>query len=92
VQEALTNVARHAGVKYAAVSCAVTGSALRVEVADEGRGFDVDAIPVGASSGLVGMEERARSTGGRFWVRAAPTGGTTVVARLPTSPVERVAP
>ncbi len=83
VQEALTNVARHAGVKHAAVDCSVEEAALRVEVADEGLGFDVDSIPMGASSGLVGMEERARSTGGRLSVRSAPGRGTTVVAQLP---------
>ena len=92
VQEALTNVARHAGVKRAAVHCSVAGTALRVEVADEGVGFDVHAVPVGASTGLVGMEERARSTGGRLWVRSVPGRGATLVAHLPISGPERAAP
>ena len=85
VQEALTNVARHAGAKHAAVDCSVVDATLRVEVADRGFGFDVEAVPVGASSGLVGMEERARSTGGRLWARSAAGLGTTVVAELPLS-------
>jgi PAS domain S-box-containing protein len=85
VQEALTNVARHAGVKRATVECAVAGNALRVEVGDEGIGFDVDAIPLGKSSGLAGMEERARSAGGRLWLRSEPGRGTTVVAEFPVA-------
>jgi signal transduction histidine kinase len=83
VQEALTNVARHAGVDCAAVECALEDRHLRVEIVDHGRGFEVDAVPVGRSSGLVGMEERARSTAGRLRVESAPGAGTTVVAELP---------
>ena len=83
VQEALTNVARHAGVDHATVRCALDGGRLRVVVVDQGRGFDVDAVPVGQSSGLVGMEERARSTAGRIWVESTAGVGTTVVAELP---------
>jgi len=83
VQEALTNVARHAGVDRASVDCALEGGLLRVEVVDDGRGFEVDAVPVGQSSGLIGMEERARSTAGRIWVESTVGLGTTVVAELP---------
>ena len=83
VQEALTNVARHAGVASATVGCALEHGRLRVTVVDRGRGFDVDAVPVGQSSGLVGMEERARSTAGRIWVDSIVGLGTTVVAELP---------
>ncbi|MDQ3980359.1 MAG: GAF domain-containing protein [Actinomycetota bacterium] len=92
VQEALTNIARHAGVKRATVDCSMAGTVLRVEVEDKGVGFDVDAVPVAASSGLVGMEERARSTGGRLSVRSAPGQGATLVAQLPISEPERAAP
>jgi PAS domain S-box-containing protein len=92
VQEALTNVARHGGVKHATVNCSVERAALCVEVADQGVGFDVEAIPVGASSGLVGMEERARSTGGQLSVRSAPGRGANVMAQLPISPGEGPSP
>jgi signal transduction histidine kinase len=83
VQEALTNVARHAGVDRAAATCALQRGRLRLEVADEGAGFELEAVPPGESSGLAGMEERARSTGGRIWVHSARGRGTTLVAELP---------
>ncbi|HTJ74786.1 MAG TPA: GAF domain-containing sensor histidine kinase [Acidimicrobiales bacterium] len=83
VQEALTNVARHAGVDRVAVNCALDDGCLRVEVVDHGRGFEVGAVPVGRSSGLAGMEERARSAAGRTWVDSTVGVGTTVVAELP---------
>lgn len=85
VQEALTNVARHAAVKRASVDCALTEATLRIAVVDEGAGFDPISLAVGASSGLVGMEERARSVGGRLWVSSRPGHGATVVALLPIS-------
>ncbi|MGH9278387.1 MAG: GAF domain-containing protein [Acidimicrobiales bacterium] len=83
VQEALTNVARHADVTKATVDCAVEPTALRVEVVDEGSGFDLDAVPLGRTGGLAGMEERARSIGGRLSLRSEPGRGTTVCAELP---------
>lgn len=82
VQEALTNVARHAGVRRARVSCVLVENCLRVEVADDGSGFHLANVPMNRTSGLAGMEERARSTGGRFVLQAAPGQGTTVVAEL----------
>jgi signal transduction histidine kinase len=83
IQEALTNVARHANVGQAAVDCVAEGDAMRIAVADEGLGFDVEAVPLGETSGLTGMEERARSTGGRLSLRSERGRGTTVVAELP---------
>ena len=83
VQEALTNVARHSHVRRATVDCVASGVVVRIAVADDGVGFDVGGVPVGQTSGLAGMEERARSTGGRLWVRSLRDHGTTVVAKLP---------
>ena len=65
--------------------CALTETALRSAVTDEGAGFDAESVPVGASSGLIGMEERARTVGGRLWVSSEPGRGATVVAQLPLS-------
>lgn len=92
VQEGLTNVARHADVERAAVKCNVGRSALHVEVVDEGAGFDIDALPIAQRTGLVGMEERARATGGQLCVRSERGQGTTVVAHLPICTSERPTP
>jgi PAS domain S-box-containing protein len=90
VQEALTNVARHAGVREVAVSVAAKDNVLSVKVEDRGRGFDPDAIMRGtASSGLIGMRERARLLNGRFVVHSGPDGtGTRLTAEVPLTPLE----
>src|SRR5262249_55395790 len=59
VQEALTNVARHAGISAAAVVVARDADALEVRVSDAGRGFDAARIDMHQHSGLSGMRERA---------------------------------
>jgi signal transduction histidine kinase len=83
-QEALTNVARHAGAGSAEVTVSVedtdTGEALVLRVADDGRGLD-PARPVGL--GLVTMRERAAQLGGRVTISPRPGGGTLVCATLP---------
>jgi signal transduction histidine kinase len=81
VQEALTNVARHAGVPSASVDISRRESLLRAEVRDEGRGFDPQASS--GSLGLAGMRERARSHGGTLEVRSSPGRGTRVIAEFP---------
>lgn len=81
-QEALTNVARHAEIGRATLSCVLGQEALVVEVTDQGVGFGLDAAGAGLGSGLVGMEERARATGGRLRVESHPDRGTRVVAEL----------
>jgi PAS domain S-box-containing protein len=90
VQEALTNVARHAGVDVASVRVGIDEGQLRVEVIDEGVGFDAAiALGAGLSSGLTGMRERALLLGGSLAVESAAGCGTRVVAALPLgSPTE----
>jgi len=92
VQEALTNVARHAGVSLATVGCAVAEHSLRIEVSDEGVGFEVGAFRPGQSSGLVGMEVRARLTGGQCRVQSELGRGTRVLAELPLGEYPRADP
>jgi len=76
-QEALTNVARHAGASHAVLrTAALPGGGLALEVADDGRGFDPGAATAGA--GLLGMRERAGLIGARLRVVSAPGAGTTV--------------
>lgn len=86
VQEALTNVARHAGVTEATVRAWADAATLHVQIEDRGRGFDTGVI-ASASSGLSGMRERARFLGGRLSVESAPGGGTRLHAELPVADV-----
>ncbi|MGZ9235902.1 MAG: response regulator, partial [Anaerolineales bacterium] len=83
VQEALTNVARHARVKSVFVGLAIQENVLWVEVVDHGQGFDASAILERPSSGLVGMRERAELAGGYLVVRSVLEQGTQVIAALP---------
>ncbi|HEX6621303.1 MAG TPA: ATP-binding protein, partial [Solirubrobacteraceae bacterium] len=84
VQEALTNVARHAGPNASArVRLARRDGVVEVEVRDDGRGA---ADPVRAGGGLTGMRERAAALGGRFEAGGAPSGGFRVWASLPVAP------
>jgi PAS domain S-box-containing protein len=89
VQEALTNVARHAGVAEAEVRLTADGGGLTVAVADRGAGFDPAAAAARPTGGLSGMRERAELLGGTWAVEAAPGAGTRVTARLPVFGGER---
>ncbi|HEX4460554.1 MAG TPA: sensor histidine kinase [Polyangia bacterium] len=83
IQEALTNVARHAAVASVNVRAWRDGRALSVQVVDGGRGFDFGrAIASGKSTGLSGMRERARALGGELTVESSPA-GTHLTAELP---------
>jgi signal transduction histidine kinase len=78
-QEALTNVARHAHARRAAVSIAVD-DALHLEIRDDGIGLPEDPHP---GVGLISMRERARELGGSFEITTAEPGGTLVRVQLP---------
>jgi two-component system sensor histidine kinase UhpB len=84
VQEALTNVARHAAVAQVRVLLVATEAALHLFVVDEGVGFKADeAIAAGLSTGLTSMRERATLLGGVFLVSSSPGAGTTIEVELP---------
>jgi two-component system NarL family sensor kinase len=87
VQEALTNVLRHAGVSRAQVALARTGGVLELRVSDDGRGFDLQAAFAGreaaTGSGLRGMRDRLELFGGRLELASAPGQGTIVSAIVP---------
>jgi PAS domain S-box-containing protein len=91
VQEALTNVARHAEVDEAQVRLWIEQDMLNVQVADQGVGFDPgDPLIADVSSGIVGMRERVVLTGGDLTVESAPGAGTRLTAELPlAAPQER---
>jgi PAS domain S-box-containing protein len=87
VQEALTNVARHADVPEATVILSTHQQTLLIEVADNGKGFDVESrLTAGETSGLAGMRERAVLLGGRISVESQPGIGTRLTAELSLLP------
>lgn len=81
VQEALTNVQKHADATVVRVRADTHGRDLVVSVADNGRGFDPNAP--GEGLGLQGMEERSRLLGGTVRISSEPQGGTTVELTVP---------
>jgi signal transduction histidine kinase len=84
VQEALTNIARHAGVSEVRVGVWADAESLAVQIADQGAGFHPPtAMAAGVSSGLTGMRERAQLLGGTLTIESQPGKGTSVAARLP---------
>ncbi len=84
VQEALTNVVRHAGAQYVAVRVMRQDAAsVRVEVEDDGKGIAAERLLGRESWGIVGMDERARYFGGELKVICTAGHGTLVALRLP---------
>jgi signal transduction histidine kinase len=86
VQEALTNAARHARASHVRVELSRDGTWLRLEVRDDGVGFDVHEVgsaerPQGL--GLLSMRERAVLLGGSCAVESQAGGGTRILVRLP---------
>ncbi|MGE3616451.1 MAG: two-component regulator propeller domain-containing protein [Gemmatimonadales bacterium] len=88
LKEALANAARHAGAASVAVTLAAEAGILRLEVRDDGRGFDPDASGGAGENGLRNMQSRAGDAGGRCKVTTGPA-GTTVTLELPLPPPER---
>ncbi|RKS09009.1 histidine kinase [Nocardiopsis sp. Huas11] len=85
VQEALSNVRRHAGpsLTRAEVALAYRGHEIEVRVTDDGRG-SAGAGPAGGGHGLVGMRERIAACGGTLHTGGRPGGGFEVLAVVPT--------
>lgn len=83
VQEALTNVGKHAGARHARVALDERDGKVTVTVEDDGKG--IGATGRSGGFGLVGMRERVNLLGGELSVGPGPAGGTRVVAVLPVS-------
>lgn len=92
VQEALTNVVKHAQARNVSVLLERRGRDLVAVVEDDGQGFDIDAARhsrgEGQGLGIIGIEERVSLAGGRFTVESKPGMGTTVVVEMPLEPLE----
>ena len=86
VQEALTNVAKHAQASVVKVRIMKAPGGVCLEIADNGKAFDVSQLVSGQSGkrlGLIGMRERVEMVGGRFSVVSAPGKGTSIRAEIP---------
>ncbi|MDO8483456.1 MAG: sensor histidine kinase [Candidatus Limnocylindrales bacterium] len=90
IQEAVSNIARHAGATHVRVGFGATDGAARVTIVDDGGGFDVAQTigPTGSdrSVGLVGMQERVGLLGGTIEIRSAAGFGTEIVVNVPLVP------
>lgn len=85
VQEALTNIAKHAQARQVTVRTGMNQGWVEVEVADDGLGFDLGRVQPDRH-GLLGMRYRVQAERGELHLDAAPGRGTRLLARLPVPP------
>jgi signal transduction histidine kinase len=85
MQEALTNVARHAHAGAVRISLQQRGKVLTLMIKDNGRGITKAERSAVESIGLLGMAERARLLGGRLTIGGVPGRGTTITAQVPVT-------
>jgi signal transduction histidine kinase len=85
LQEALTNVARHAHATKVVISLTEEDECLTLCVKDDGRGITDAQIVDRKSLGILGIRERARLLGGDVGIAGQPGAGTTIVVRIPTN-------
>lgn len=89
VQEALTNVARHSKATNVEITMQLQDSTLRVEIADNGKGFDKTLLAHPESLGLLSMQERARIIGGTVKITGNPGEGTRVSLDTPLQSINQ---
>jgi signal transduction histidine kinase len=83
MQEALANVARHAGASQVDISLRHDGGEITLQVRDDGRGFDPASARKPNSFGIVGLRERAHLVDGVIAIETAPGRGTVIDVRIP---------
>jgi signal transduction histidine kinase len=89
IQEALSNVRKHAKARRAWVRLEPAGAGVEVVIEDDGVGFDPDGLRRSdlPRFGMATMRERAEAVGGTFQVAAVPNAGTRVIVHLPAEPM-----
>jgi signal transduction histidine kinase len=91
-QEALTNVARHAHATQIRMTISEISGAIRMEINDNGKSFDVGKALSAKNPkrlGLIGMKERVEMVGGTLAIQSTPAKGTTVRAEIPFNQVKK---
>ncbi|WP_322048631.1 ATP-binding protein [Paraburkholderia sp. J67] len=86
IQECVNNAIQHAQARTLRIGARADGDGVRIEIADDGRGFDSSAVREGAR-GIAGMRARARALHARVSILSSPQGmpGTTVIVYVPCS-------
>lgn len=86
IQEAITNIRKHSGVRTARVHIEERDKNLLVLIEDRGKGFDIEKIMQEKSEnyGIIGMQERAELLGGEIGINTVLNSGTRVIIRVPT--------
>lgn len=92
VQEALTNVSRHAAANQVWIEMDIEGDQLAVRIRDNGNGFDASSQIPGKTLGLLGQKERMHGLGGNITIESLPGTGTTVVLTMPIVPITLIDP
>lgn len=82
-QESLTNIARHAGASRARLSLDITTTGIKMEIADNGVGFDPAQPAAVGHFGLAGIAERVHLLGGTLEVASGPGKGTRIMVKVP---------
>ena len=89
VQEALTNVARHAQANLVKLKLRGQGKVIVTTIEDDGQGFDIARVvgqsraALGAGTGLLGIRERIALLGGSFDIQSVPGQGTYLTIKIP---------
>jgi PAS domain S-box-containing protein len=87
IQEALTNVAKHARAEHVSIILEQRGTTVRLTIEDDGQGFDLQAVQHRSDAhhqlGLLGMRERIGLVGGTFSIETTPGHGTTLFVHIP---------
>jgi signal transduction histidine kinase len=83
LQEAVTNAMTHSAARHVSVSLDADEYEIRLDVSDDGVGFDPDAAMKGHGLGLIGMRERLRTVGGQCAISSRCGSGTRILARVP---------
>ncbi|OWK39827.1 PAS domain-containing sensor histidine kinase [Fimbriiglobus ruber] len=91
IQEALTNILKHAAARRVSVVLQRSSGQISAVIEDDGRGFDADSVAE-HRLGILGMRERVALVGGTLTVESGSRPGTTVIARIPLQPSDRRRP